>query len=184
MVLGRDPPTDRDTQSWPRDIRDAFDSQTEIGWIQVFYGRLSIHWERLAMRSGAQSNHGSPFIWTRKVIRWCWAFSIDLWHARNEILHGPVGSVSHVERELISAKVRVMYQELRPHVGHRFMDSFSKTESEMLQQLIQTQVAWLEILRYLFPDKYGDLIKDTVGKIRSDQETELNRLQSMGMFLD
>ena len=149
-----------------------------------FYGRLSRLWETVATQSGAHSNPGGAFIWTRKIIRQCWAFGIDLWHARNEIMHGPIGNVSHVERKLISAKVRVMYQELRPQVEQRFMDSFSKTETKMLQQPLQNQVAWLERLRYLFPDKYGDLVKATVGKIRSDQETELNRLQSMGMFLD
>ena len=90
----------------------------------------------------------------------------------------------HVERQLIRDKVRVMYQELRPQVASRSVANFATPEMELLQQPIQNQVAWLERIRYLFPEKYGDLIKDTVGKMRSDQETEVNKLQSIGMFLD
>jgi len=182
-VMGREPPTDREKQSWPEELQVAFDSQTEIGWTQVFYGRISTLWEKLARSSDDASSHARSSPWTSKVIRWCWGFGIDLWHARNEIVHGTDGSISKYEKQRLRAKVSAMYRELRPQVRHRMTDIFSITEAEMLDQPVQNQVAWLERLKFLFHEQYVEIIKETEGNLRSDQETELQQLRAIGMSL-
>ena len=99
-------------------------------------------------------------------------------------MHGPVGSFSNYERKMLRATVSVMYRELRPTVGQRVQELFSLSEKDMLKQPVQYQVAWMERIKFLFQDQYEALIKDTVGKIRSEQEIELYKLQSLGMRLD
>lgn len=180
-VMGRDPPMSSDMDSWPRELREAFDSQTEIGWNHVFYGRLSTQWEKIATRSDNFSNQGRLFVWTRQIIRKFWSFGIDLWQARNMILHGPDQSISKYEKDMLESKVRAMYRDLRPQVKYRSTDIFSIPEDGMLKQPVQNQVAWLERLKFLFPDEYVKIVQDTVGKIKSDQEVEMLNLRAIGM---
>ena len=56
--------------------------------------------------------------------------------------------------------------------------SLSLSEQEMVKQPIQTQIAWLERLKYLFPELFNNIIKETVGTdtARTDLERELQQL--------
>ena len=56
----------------------------------------------------------------------------------------------------------------------------------MEKQQIQTQIAWLERLKYLFPELFNNIIKETVGTdtARTDLERELQQLRLTGTYID
>ena len=183
-IIGYDPPTSQDKQGWPVSLLEAYESQTEIGWIQVFYGRLCNQWEVLARSPGQEVGRGQPYVWTGKVVRWCWGFGIALWHARNKIIHGDNPTISNQDRNKVRLLIGAMYRELRPQVRHRVREVFAVSEEEMSNQPIHTQVTWLERLKFLFSEKYAEISTDTVGKMKSDLETEMLRLRATGLGLD
>ena len=47
-VLGSSNPTVNTVEGWPSNLRAAYRLQSQIGWEQVFYGRLIQQWESLA----------------------------------------------------------------------------------------------------------------------------------------
>jgi len=42
VLAGGDLPMEQVKEDWPKDMQDAFQVQTEIGWDQVMFGRLAI----------------------------------------------------------------------------------------------------------------------------------------------
>ena len=54
----------------------------------------------------------------------------------------------------------------------------------MEKQPIQTQIAWLERLKYLFPELFKNIIKETIGTARTDLERELQQLRLTGTYID
>ena len=44
-VIGREGSNDRTRKGWPRQFMEAYESQLEIGWEQVMYGRISKQWK-------------------------------------------------------------------------------------------------------------------------------------------
>ena len=67
-VVGGPKPDDRTITEWPTGLRRAYELQSEIGWSHVLYGRLSVHWEGLAMYQGRYGDDQGQFHWTSKVI--------------------------------------------------------------------------------------------------------------------
>jgi len=183
-VLGLECPTNADRQDWPSELTAAYEAQVDIGWDQVLYGRVSTNWENLAQSSARDPNICHQYRWTRKVIRKCWQFGLNLWKARNAIVHGTEGTVSKVEQDRTREIIRAMYRELEPRIQHGREEVFPLTEDDMLRQTYQTQIAWLSQLRYLYADTYGDIAEEAVGKLHSDLELELQRLRITGTAVD
>ena len=127
---------------------------------------------------------GNRFSWTSKLIRWCWGFGIDLWLARNTLVHASDGVVSLHEKHMIRAKISALYEHMQPSVCYRRDEIFSLSEQEMEKQPIQNQIAWLERLKYLFPESFNTIIKETVGTVRIDLERELQQLRLTGTYID
>ena len=100
-IIGDDPPQDKVQQDWPSELRAAYDSQAKIGWSHVLYGRVSCRWESLAQTSDRLSCGDQQHVWTRKVIRSCWRFGLDLWQTRNVLIHGTDGAVSTFEQQIV-----------------------------------------------------------------------------------
>ena len=128
QVVGVDPPTSDTIAEWPEELREAYSAQENIGWIQVFYGRLSSRWESIATSAVSETIPGNRFSWTSKLIRWCWGFGIDLWLARNTLVHASDGVVSLQEKHMIRAKISALYEHMQPSVRYvmRYSLSLSK----------------------------------------------------------
>ena len=68
-VLGGEFPKEPTRTEWPQELREAFDSQTDIGWDQIIYGRLGTNWEPVAQyRDWGQTGNGTTK-WTGSAIR-------------------------------------------------------------------------------------------------------------------
>lgn len=63
------------------------------------------------------------------------------------------------------------YADLLPGVQERRMDIAPLSETEMLRQSHQSQLAWLEQLKYLFPDKYSVVATHALGKNKAGQRS-------------
>ena len=111
-MVGVDPPTSDTIAEWPEELREAYSAQENIGWIQVFYGRLSSRWESIATSAVSETIPGNRFSWTSKLIRWCWGFGIDLWLARNTLVHASNGAVSLQEKHILWAKISALYEHM------------------------------------------------------------------------
>ena len=143
-VLGLPQPDARTKTEWPTELRQAYDMQTNIGWTQVLYGRLSVKWDSLATYQGRLGDDQDQFRWTSKVIRLCWQFGLDLWAIRNQMVHGNKGGPSLTEQNRVMATIKVMYRDMKNRVTYKVEELFNKSETDMLHLPYASQVAWLE----------------------------------------
>ena len=60
-VIGLPLPDDQTLKEWPSGLRQACDKQTDIGWTQVLYDRLAVHWEGLSMYQGINGEELGQF---------------------------------------------------------------------------------------------------------------------------
>ncbi len=70
-VFGYSGLDDHTMLDWPIDLKDAYDTQSCIGWEQVMYGRMSRQWDTLKQYRIQQCHSTNSFQWTSKVIRLC-----------------------------------------------------------------------------------------------------------------
>ena len=179
---GAPPPTDHTIQEWPPELQEAYSHQCSIGWDQVLLGRLSISWEKVAAVDPPHAGNFHSHTWTKTIIRLGWTYGMDLWKARNAIIHGTEGPISASEIQRTQLLVKVMYAELVPGVQERRQDIAPLSEAEMLRQPHQSQCAWLEQLKYLFPVRFGSLAEQTVGKMRTDRDAERFLMRKTGQI--
>ena len=93
---------------------------------------------------------------------------MDIWLARNELVHGPDGHTSSMEVERTNALIKAAYKELLPTVTYRRNNVFKLGEHAMLDQPYQNKIAWLEQLKFLYKERYIELEVATVGKLKLD----------------
>ncbi len=94
---------------------------------------------------------------------------MDMWLARNELVHGPDGQTSSMELKRTTELIKAVYRELLPTVTYRRDEVFRLGEHDMLRQTYQSQIAWLEQLKFLYKERYIEIEVATVGKLKSDQ---------------
>ena len=63
-------------EDWPGYLQRAYATQELIGWNQVLYGRIGVHWEEIAHTSVDQCKTVDTFSWTSKAIRLLWDFGL------------------------------------------------------------------------------------------------------------
>ena len=151
-VLAKEPPTESARSEWPSELRAAFDSQTEIGWDQIFYGRLSKNWEQVARYRDWDQTETGTSKWTGMAIRAGWGFGLDLWKYRNELAHGTTGGPSKLEQRTIQSRIREFYSILSVGQGPNMRDSLLQDEQYTLSMNYDSQKAWIERIKYLFPE--------------------------------
>jgi len=172
-LMGGESPPLREKREWPRDLQLAFQAQEEIGWDQVLSGRIAKQWERQEVHKTKDISRVSSNRWTRKIIRLSWDYGLEIWKTRNEMVHGNDGNISKMEQSQTTMLVKTMYRELRPMIQHRREEVFSVDEKTRLEQNWASQIAWLEQLRFLYPEKYQEIAKSTIGKFNADTELAL-----------
>ena len=161
---------------WPEDLQTAYTKQVEIGWQQVFYGRIAQTWEHLLSTYGRSDNDPHQYFWTGRMIRIFWKYGLDLWTTRNTFIHGPPGEISRMAVHRTRLMVQELYQQLLPQMQDWELVLFALTEKENLAQPYHSQNAWLESIRMLFPEKYKQIEMDAVGKLQSIGELETIQL--------
>ena len=91
---------------WPSALLEAYKAQLSIGWEQVFYGRIAVQWEVLSAFATGQQMDTAAAPWTSQAIRQFWKFGLDLWAARNQMVHGNTGGPSIRDQTRVEATIR------------------------------------------------------------------------------
>ena len=172
-IHGHPPPSRATREDWPSELREAYIEQESIGWDHVVFGRISRLWETVANTRNRAENGQTSRVWTKTVIRLGWKYGTTLWQTRNSLVHGTDGICSMFEQSRINAVIQVLYSDLRPEVTANRQEIFSLPESEMTTQPYQSQIAWLEKIKFLFPERYNEIEQATVGKIQTELDLEL-----------
>ena len=118
-VRGKTIADERTMAEWPSLVRAVYDIQAQIGWDQVFYGRLATQWEEQSHFKGRLTPNMEATPWTSQAIRRCWKFGLELWSARNQLVHGNQGGPSMRDQTRVEATIRVLFRDLRPIVTYK-----------------------------------------------------------------
>ena len=171
-VRGKPPADERTMAEWPSSLRTAYEIQVQIGWEQVFYGRLAVQLEVLTNFKGQSMENTEATPWTSQAIQKCWKFGLELWTACNQMVHGNMGGPSLRDQTRAEAIIRVMFRDLRPIVTYRLKEVFDRTEDKMLHIPYQNQVAWIERIKLLYPQDYRNLT-EKVDDLQTELETKI-----------
>jgi len=181
-VFGHEGPTYDTVQDWPRDLRDAYSAQQNIGWEHVFYGRLANHWETLS--TDAYTNpDSSAYKWTGKAIRMGWEFSMDIWTLRNQIIHGNNSGPSQVELRKTTNLVSIIHNAMlvARFGGH---SGLCMTESTINQMSHESKIAWLSQVKMLYPEEYRTIVANANESVVRMSESEYTRFPGIGTSLN
>ncbi len=156
-ILGGEHPTIETIQGWPEPIKLAYETQTEIGWDQLLYGRFAIQWDGVAEYCPQGVGDVRTGVWTQKAVRLAWGFGMEMWKIRNQVVHGAVGGISLLEKEQTKTLILLVYRELKPQVSLRVDEVFDRTEEDLLMSSHQTQAAWIGKIKFLYPRIFKEL---------------------------
>ena len=169
-LQGHSYPTDSEKQQWPPALQTAFKDQTDIGWEQILYGRIAKSWKKVANTEDTDRCEGTSDPWVRKIIRINWKLGLDLWSFRNELIHGTEGPAMRTASTQTTELVRDMYLHLRPKVERGKEILFPTGTCHFEHQSYQSQLAWLEQIRFLYPAEYKETEHITVERLRIERE--------------
>lgn len=171
-LQGYSSPTVREQRQWPQDLQLAFNDQTEIGWEHVLYGRIAKRWKLQATKRGGEQGTDISDPWVRKMISLNWKFGLELWHYRNELVHGRDGpAMSHDEYQTIEL-VKDMYKYMRPRVSRGQEALFPQEDRHVAKQPHSSQIAWLAQIRYLHTEEYKEVEKLTQERLIIEREVQ------------
>ncbi len=179
-AMGGENPSASTQAQWPREFLIGYQTQEEIGWTQVFYGRIAKHWDVLANYCPRAGTERRPGIWTGRAIKNSWRFGLELWKARNKLVHGADGGTSQQEQGRVSRLTIMMIRELLPQVPPTVREWVNLAEEDADQLTHQNKLAWLDRLKFLFPQWYRAIESQTNGSRISSHETELHFLTQTG----
>ena len=175
-LRGRDTPSEQTSTEWPVELRQAYESQEEIGWNQVWFGRILKAWKELTQEDRNISRSG----WNTNVIKRSWTFGLELWTVRNQLVHGTTNRISILERVRGHRLITVMYRELLPQLDTNMRDVFQRSEKELLELPYHSQLAWLGKLEFLFPVWNRNIETTESRTVRVNSELEHMALAPLG----
>ena len=132
-------------------LQRAYQAQIEIVWNQVLYGRISKQWEQVATQIAGDCNIGQ-FKWLGKVIHVCWNFGLVLWKLRNELVHGTEGKISKIEEQRVQSLIRRIYAHKYDFGTREKWSEFPLSATVALRWTYETQVTFIDRLRFLYPE--------------------------------
>jgi len=146
-----------DAQNYPESHHEAIFSQADIGWRQVFLGRISQGWENL--QGHTTTNQGRtrpPYLWAASVVETLLRQSIHLWEQRNQEVHGhnaqEQAHLTRLRHQRTIQKLLDMKEKCIP--SHRF--AFPDNPQELLDLPTQTLENWILTRRHFILQSVKD----------------------------
>ena len=94
-------------------ITRAFQTQSRIGWDQLFRGRIATDWHQAIQAYYRERKPGEAFTpdqWMRTTIEEIWIFAMKLWKQRNIDLHGETNEITmERQRKETATKATAVY---------------------------------------------------------------------------
>ena len=144
-----------------RALRVAMQDQQDIGWEQIWSGRIAKGWMEVGPREDLRA---TPEIWAKQIVSAFLDFGIILWKLRNKVIHGDGGGPSILESWKTSEMIHTLYEELAPQCHKDNQWLFSATKENKLREPHAVQIAWVDSVRRLYPRQYQEL-RNSVGTI-------------------
>ena len=170
-VRGGQSPSAHTMDEWPPELRRAYKAQSNIGWNQVLLGRIARHWENITNYQQLREVTGNSSRWISRAIHLCWSFGLDLWQARNQLVHGTIGETSRVEHKRATELITYMYSEILPFIPQRDHSIFPRSKTDLLSLPHHSQLAWLGRVKFMYPDEYKQVEKQYASAIQTHEET-------------
>jgi len=106
LYSGRGEPTTITFQHAPYDVIQLYQRQEQLGWRQLYYGRISPAWI-----TGIQSYHPQTngTLYYTRCVQLIWQATIQVWKLRNQ--HQHPSSYTQEDRRLLEAEVHQIFQE-------------------------------------------------------------------------
>jgi hypothetical protein len=150
-----------DKASFPSTFHPLIDEQSQLGWRQLFQGRLSNEWARLQdvylRRIHSTANSKSGLLWTTSIITTIWKEFFLMWDARNTAVHGKDSTSRHIAR-INRATIEIKHlHKKQPDVLATDRDLFIGDTPAAVDQWIQTHTAthienWLRVWKPVILD--------------------------------
>jgi hypothetical protein len=140
---------------YPRELHGVIRQQSAIGWTQVLYGRLSKQWGNAYythsdVPTDADSKRDGS--WQVGLIKIMWQKWRELWHDRNEALHGyDAASRKQAETLEVRRQLNSIYAQrhlLEPRVQSLLMQTVEHHD----KQPINITKNWLQVNSTIFKD--------------------------------
>jgi hypothetical protein len=160
-------------------FRGLLQAQTDLGWSQLFQGRLVQDWSRLQERFLETHNtelkldrrYYTGAIWTRKVISLLWVAMRNQWDLRNADRHGRTKAANHAIRHtrLLQA-ITTMYAN-RPRTLAADRDVLTESPARKIGRHSMGLELWLKQTQQLVARSKADA---TAGIHRSHERLTNN----------
>ncbi len=170
-------------EDWPGYLQRAYATQELIGWNQVLYGRIGVHWEEISKTSVDQSKTADTFTWTSKAIRLLWDFGLAVWETRNQLLFGTGSGPTVSDKQCVDELIQRVYRDIRPTETQCISRLFDRTETDLLRLSHQNKMAWLEQIKFLYPINYKDIVEHKSAQFRSTEEDYRHKQRVAGINL-
>ena len=170
---------------WPGELQKVYSIQAQIGWENVFYGRIAKQWEQFSQYKSNSDHADTNSLWTSKSIQLFWDFGIDLWIIRNNLVHGGNGTgPSQEEVERIDTLVQAVSTDLQLPNCRLMRELFSAGKNDTRQLSLDNKRAWLEQVKYRYPVEYKEIAERAVGRLNTVNEEEMQKLRMTGTTLN
>ena len=136
-------------------VAQAFTEQNRIGWHQFVLGRIAKQWREIGPLNG---DGRVRTIWARRAAQVGIEYGLVLWCKRNTLVHGTDGRVSKLEKHLMINKITTLYDELQATVQPEYKWLFSTSVESKIREPYSCQVAWVDSIRRLCPEKYEEVL--------------------------
>jgi hypothetical protein len=153
-----------DATEYTGEYKELIQIQSTIGWSHFFQGRIALKWSEIQQQhySGlppVKGRDGSS--WSRNIILYIFTQWVDLWKARNEIVHGNNASTrAEADKSQAIRELEVLYS-VRKEILHRDQHIFTIPIEEHKEKPTHIIRQWL--------NTYSSLISQSLkeAKIRS-----------------
>ena len=135
-------------------IETAFKDQEDIGWDNLAKGRVARTWALLVTTNSADTT-GTQELAT--AVKPMIDYGLNLWSHRNNLVHGNDSGISKLESRKMQQMISKVYEEIMPSAGNDHRWLFSCAIDDRLQEPYALQVAWIDSVRRIFPDKFKAL---------------------------
>jgi hypothetical protein len=163
-----------DLSSYPSLYSNLLHQQTQIGWRQLFNGRISTEWSRLQddylHKQGLHNKKTTGQLWATNILSSIWEEWHLVWTIRNAVIHGhDQTSRNRIQRIKAELEIRAIYDDrdllLPADQDHLFHD----VEFHLTFSTISLR-NWLNTYQGMFTDSISKAKKratDGVQSIRS-----------------
>ena len=156
----------------------AMRQQEEIGWQHFIQGRLTKEWKYATLMDGTIVDQSMI---TGKVATAMLTYGLDSWRQRNKIIHGNDGAVSTLEKFKIAETITEIYDKLLPEIHPTHAWLFSMKKEEKLTESYAVQIAWLDSVCKLYPEKYTKIRPGPGRALASRDEVERQKMHRAGV---